>query len=67
MNWSQSTESPKSLSIGEWNQYSTSMTTLQFATSWNRERSDGEGPYNPRFPGQYYMAETGLNQTLNRD
>lgn len=24
-------------------------------------------PYNPRFPGQYYDAETGLNQNLNRD
>ena len=24
-------------------------------------------PYNLRFPGQYYMAETGLNQNYNRD
>jgi RHS repeat-associated protein len=24
-------------------------------------------PYNLRFPGQYFMAETGLNQNLNRD
>ena len=23
--------------------------------------------YNLRFPGQYYMAETGLSQNLNRD
>ena len=26
-----------------------------------------EFPYNLRFPGQYYMAETGLNQNVNRD
>jgi RHS repeat-associated protein len=26
-----------------------------------------EFPYNLRFPGQYYMAETGLNQNWNRD
>jgi RHS repeat-associated protein len=24
-------------------------------------------PYNLRFPGQYYQAETGLNQNWNRD
>ncbi len=24
-------------------------------------------PYNLRFPGQYYQAETGLNQNVNRD
>src|SRR5215471_8110909 len=26
----------------------------------------GTFPYNLRFPGQYYMAETGLNQNVNR-
>ncbi len=24
-------------------------------------------PYNLRFPGQYYQAETGLNQNMQRD
>jgi hypothetical protein len=24
-------------------------------------------PYNLRFPGQYYMAEMGLNQNVNRE
>jgi hypothetical protein len=24
-------------------------------------------PYNLRFPGQYFMAETGLNQNMQRD
>ncbi len=27
----------------------------------------GTFPYNLRFPGQYYQAETGLNQNWNRD
>src|SRR5215469_5135265 len=32
-----------------------------------RTASGGSLPYNLRFPGQYYMAETGLNQNVNRD
>jgi RHS repeat-associated protein len=28
---------------------------------------EGRFPYNLRFPGQYYQAETGLNQNVNRD
>ena len=42
-------------------------------THWRKHRrvrrtaSGRSLPYNLRFPGQYYQAETGLNQNVNRD
>jgi RHS repeat-associated protein len=43
--------------------------TDPFGTAAPNENPSGLGtfPYNIRFPGQYYQAETGLNQNLNRD
>ncbi len=40
-----------------------------FGTAAPNQNPAGLGtfPYNLRFPGQYYMAETGLNQNWNRD
>jgi RHS repeat-associated protein len=43
--------------------------TDPFGTAAPNENPAGLGtfPYNLRFPGQYYMAETGLNYNRNRD
>jgi RHS repeat-associated protein len=43
--------------------------TDPFGTAAPNENPSGLGtfPYNLRFPGQYYQAETGLNQNVNRD
>jgi RHS repeat-associated protein len=40
-----------------------------FGTAAPNQNPAGLGtfPYNLRFPGQYYQAETGLNQNVNRD
>jgi len=40
-----------------------------FGTAAPNQNPSGLGTfaYNLRFPGQYYMAETGLNQNVNRD
>ncbi len=40
-----------------------------FGTTAPNQNPSGLGTftYNLRFPGQYYMAETGLNQNVNRD
>jgi RHS repeat-associated protein len=43
--------------------------TDPFGTAAPNQNPAGLGtfPYNLRFPGQYYQAETGLNQNVNRD
>jgi RHS repeat-associated protein len=43
--------------------------TDPFGTAAPNQNPGGLGTfvYNERFPGQYYMAETGLNQNVNRD
>jgi RHS repeat-associated protein len=43
--------------------------TDPFGTAAPNQNPSGLGTfiYNLRFPGQYYMAETGLNQNVNRD
>ena len=61
--------SPRKVSRPSDNQLTWRWDADPFGTALPNQNPSGLGtfPYNLRFPGQYFMAETGLNQNWNRD